>query len=93
MSESVTLFYALPPLRRSSRNILDDVNRQHDLFRDRAIELCQRLDEHGVEDGYEISMPNNEVMKVVAFTPACALLLKCWGGYLPQQSEPPPIHA
>lgn len=81
MSEDAPKFYfriEISPLRRS-QSIEDRLVEADRRFRETALELAQRLADHGVEDGYEISSPNSRWMKVRALTPQCALLLRCWG--------------
>lgn len=81
MTENQPEFYfkiELPPLGQGV-SVFDWRAASDTKFREMALALAQRLDDHGVSDGYEISTPNIHWMKVKATTPQCALLLKCWG--------------
>jgi hypothetical protein len=78
VADSVTFFFHLPPLAYRS-NPQEAVQEGVRAYHDAARVLAQRLDDYGVSDGYEISALTLQVMKVVAFTPQAALILKCWG--------------
>lgn len=80
MSDPLVLDYDLPAIQWSG-NRLADVENQNEAFRTQAIALCERLNLHGVEDGYEISMKGLETMRVHAFTIEAAFMLRCLGGY------------
>ena len=86
MSDTLVLDYDLPAVRWSG-NRLQDVERQNDAFRSQAIALCERLNLHGVEDGYEISMKGLETMQVLAHTVEAAFILRCLGGYRTKLGE------